>query len=373
MTADLNKGYYWGSWAWKFPLPVESFVAITRLSIKHGSHYDFEQEALAESKAQREVLMNVDGFQGFFVLRRDPETPPGREEGDFWTHATFSVWRDRASYDAYGRHAPPGRGRLLSQEISISENKAGGDDGGEKEVFAHPPQSTYYEAILITEQAQEPPPPPKPPAPPPGAECDEDAQGRRLRRRELQAATVGEANAWLESWHDAISCWYDSVPMGMRIELGRCIGAFSLHLGDKLDGLMRHLGRTPPVTWRTLPVTDAVAEPHCAPLIEALNSLSIPDFPSNLPQALDTLPSMPSLIPWGVQKWHELGTPEKTIDDPTALGPTTGRSGWAALGAGAALGVASVAAGALIAIGARHRQRGTQVRLAMRNREASSK
>ena len=120
-------------------------------------------------------------------------------------------------------------------------------------------------------------------------------------------------------------------------------------------------------------MTDAVAEPHCAPLIEALNSLSIPDFPSNLPQALDTLPSMPSLIPWGVQKWHELGTPEKTIDDPTALGPTTGRSGWAALGAGAALGVASVAAGALIAIGARHRQRGTQVRLAMRNRKASSK
>merc|ERR1719160_181167 len=69
----------------------EVFIAMNRFSVSPGSETAFEERFAARESA----LSTYDGFKYFLLLRRD-----GKDEDGF-THSTWSVWRDRAAFDAW--------------------------------------------------------------------------------------------------------------------------------------------------------------------------------------------------------------------------------------------------------------------------------
>ena len=49
----------------------------------------------ARFAARESTLAQYEGFKAFLLLRRDGSDPDG------FTHSTWSVWRDRAAFEAW--------------------------------------------------------------------------------------------------------------------------------------------------------------------------------------------------------------------------------------------------------------------------------
>ncbi|KAL3911808.1 MAG: hypothetical protein SGPRY_008555, partial [Prymnesium sp.] len=72
-------------------LPGECYIAMNRFSVKEGFEGTFEQRFASRES----TLETFDGFKGFLLLRRDGKDPDGV------THSTFSIWKDKASFEAW--------------------------------------------------------------------------------------------------------------------------------------------------------------------------------------------------------------------------------------------------------------------------------
>ena len=117
----------------KTTLDGECFVAMNRFSVNPGMEGAFEQRFASRDS----TLEDRDGFKGFLLLRRDGSDPDG------FTHSTWSVWKDRASFDAW-----------MSSEKKPSPKPSGGGGGGPPPIYARPPVPTFYEGILMLESGK---------------------------------------------------------------------------------------------------------------------------------------------------------------------------------------------------------------------------
>ena len=117
-------------------LDGECFVAMNRFAVREGSGAAFE----ARFAARESDLAGRDGFKGFVLLRRDGKVDDG------FTHSTWSVWRDRAAFDAWRAAEKPAAGAT----------PAGAGAGGAKppSLYERPPSPTFYEGILVLESAK---------------------------------------------------------------------------------------------------------------------------------------------------------------------------------------------------------------------------
>ena len=116
-------------------LDGECFVAMNRFSVAPGSEAAFE-----ERFASRESTLDTyDGFKGFLLLRRDGDDPDG------YTHSTWSVWRDRAAFDAWKGSEGPGGGKPKADAAGAAAG------GSPPSLYTRPPTPTFYEGILMLE------------------------------------------------------------------------------------------------------------------------------------------------------------------------------------------------------------------------------
>ena len=114
-----------------------------RFSVSPGGEEAFEKRFAARESTLREY----DGFKGFTLLRRDGPDPDG------FTHSTWSVWRDRAAFDAWrdseqraGKPKPP-----AAAGGGPPAAGGGGPPAGGKPPFVRPPVPSFYEGILVLE------------------------------------------------------------------------------------------------------------------------------------------------------------------------------------------------------------------------------
>jgi heme-degrading monooxygenase HmoA len=116
-------------------LEGEAFIAMNRFSVKPGSEAAFESRFAARDS----TLTTYDGFKAFLLLRRDGDDPDGV------THSTWSVWRDRQSFEAWQGSAE-----------RAGKPKAAPAQPGAKppSIYARPPVPTFYEGILVLESAE---------------------------------------------------------------------------------------------------------------------------------------------------------------------------------------------------------------------------
>lgn len=113
-------------------------------------------------------------------------------------------------------------------------------------------------------------------------------------------------------------------------------------------------------------VASTAAESGCEWV--AKGSLALPDFPE-FSGFVPKLPALPNLLPWGVQKWNELGTQQELSAAPATTDESGGTT--AAFGVGALSGLL---VGVLFAFGlgsARSRRKG--VRQGVRTTAAHAK
>jgi hypothetical protein len=103
-------------------------------------------EAAFESRfASRDsTLTQFDGFKGFLLLRRDGADPDGV------THSTWSLWRDRAAFDAWraSEHRP---GKPKPTPPAGESAGAAPSGAGPHSMFARPAVPAFYEGILVLE------------------------------------------------------------------------------------------------------------------------------------------------------------------------------------------------------------------------------
>ena len=84
------------------------------------------------------------------LLRRDGAKQPGDggEPDDGFTHSTFSVWDDKACFEAW---------RDSEKKPPPAADKGGapaGKPAGRPNIFSRPPDATFYEGILALESAK---------------------------------------------------------------------------------------------------------------------------------------------------------------------------------------------------------------------------
>lgn len=124
---------------------------------------------------------------------------------------------------------------------------------------------------------------------------DADGDVCKRRRRQLeavpQAAPTDEA-AWYAEWRQRLGCWWLALPGPTQAQLGHCLGALSLHLSSRLEGL---LGR--PVMRDFAPHTQA----QCEWLEGSLEQLQLPHFPTSDGFSF-SVPAIPKLLP----PWEQL-------------------------------------------------------------------
>lgn len=177
--------------------------------------------------------------------------------------------------------------------------------------------------------------------------------------------TLADEAAWFDSWEDRLSCWWISLPKSEQAQLSSCVGALGVTLGSRLEAAWRlggdmwrtSAGSQPPSTSEKNLAEKNLAEPGCMGWIEdKVEHLGLPDFPPltsdmalgdvlgqfQLPPLFKLLP-----LPWGVQRWQELGRDNEQSHQPQ-LQPqaSTVTSHWAPTAAASAGGVA----GALVAL-----------------------
>lgn len=120
-------------------LDGECFLAMNRFTVAPGSETAFEQRfAQRDSK-----LEEFDGFKGFVLLRRDGADPDG------FNYSTWSVWRDRAAFDAWSSAQKKPTGPPKGTESP----SGGGAGGGPPSIYVRPPVPAFYEGILMLESA----------------------------------------------------------------------------------------------------------------------------------------------------------------------------------------------------------------------------
>lgn len=103
-------------------------------------------------------------------------------------------------------------------------------------------------------------------------------------------------------WRERLGCWWLTLSGPTQAGLGSCLGALSLHLGERLEGL---LGWLPPRA-RLMFEQRAQAEPGCGWLEQELQRLQLPEFPA--PGGFEfSLPPVPRLLPQGAQLWRQAG------------------------------------------------------------------
>ena len=120
---------------------------------------------------------------------------------------------------------------------------------------------------------------------------------QRSRRELADVFASGELSsemAWHAEWRRRLGCWWLTLPGPLQMDLGGCLGALSLHLGGRLDALLRQPTRLAPN-----------AEPGCEWVTEA-EQIELPELPS-LGHSEEgsfgfSLPPIPRLLP----SWEEL-------------------------------------------------------------------
>merc|ERR1712194_166948 len=121
-------------------IPKEAFVAMNRFSVKNGMERSFENKFASRKSS----LTDYDGFKGFLLLRRDGAKRPGDggDPDDGFTHSTFSVWKNKESFD---------RWMADSKASEAPQKKDGGSSA--PAIYNQPPVPTFYEAFLVLESA----------------------------------------------------------------------------------------------------------------------------------------------------------------------------------------------------------------------------
>ena len=124
-------------------LDGECFVAMNRFAVREGMHAAFEERFAARESN----LAQCAGFKGFLLLRRDGDDPDGV------THSTWSVWEDRAAFEAWmsADKAPKG-----PKKPAAAAAGGGGAPpaGGPPPMYAKPPVPSFYEGLLMLESAE---------------------------------------------------------------------------------------------------------------------------------------------------------------------------------------------------------------------------
>ena len=92
--------------------------------------------------------------------------------------------------------------------------------------------------------------------------------------------------AWHEVWQQRFGCWWIALPVPTQSQLGNCLGAFSLHLGARLD---LFLGRPHPAATPT-------GSSECEWVGGEAERLHLPDFPP-LDGFEFKVPPLPRLLP----------------------------------------------------------------------------
>lgn len=151
----------------------------------------------------------------------------------------------------------------------------------------------------------------------------------------------------MESWGNSLSCWWENTPLQAQLE--HCSSALSEVVADRFNNAKGQAGY----------YAASQASPECSWVKSLDDTLQLPDFPSfgGLPDF--QLPVQ--LLPWGVQKWQEIGDQSAL---PTSVPTATSTSSeetsfsWAGFG----LGAAGMTSGALMAFALTGRKRrGTTV------------
>jgi len=117
-------------------LEGDCFLAMNRFTVAEGSEAAFEQRFAN----RQSTLESFDGFQGFLLLRRDGADPDGVN------YSTWSVWRDRAAFQAWqGAEKPQGK--------PAAAPAADGPPSAKKppSIYVKPPVPLFYEGILMLE------------------------------------------------------------------------------------------------------------------------------------------------------------------------------------------------------------------------------
>ena len=205
------------------------------------------------------------------------------------------------------------------------------------------------------------------------AELAQLAAGEELegchRRRLREWAPARDANAWHAQWRERIECWFLGLPMPTRTQLAHCMGALSLHLGSRLESVLRSAnvgggvgggvgrgvgggvggGSKPPGAESAL---AAVPEPGCEWVRNEVQ-LQLPQFPSFGSFEFE-LPPIPRLLP-SYERLQGLiersgASPIASAPRPTTVPPRDIES--RATAATAAVSAATVAVGAASGFGA---------------------
>lgn len=97
-------------------IPADAFVAMLRFRTPEGGAAHFEDVFTSNFNSNfctsETKLPQCEGFKGHLLLRRDAA------DGDGVTYAIFSVWSDRASYEAWAHKQPP---RFYGETIGTPE------------------------------------------------------------------------------------------------------------------------------------------------------------------------------------------------------------------------------------------------------------
>mmetsp|Transcript_12437 Transcript_12437/g.22044 ORF Transcript_12437/g.22044 Transcript_12437/m.22044 type:complete len:119 (-) Transcript_12437:57-413(-) len=112
-------------------------------SVLDDKHDAFEQRFADRNS----ILTDFDGFRGFLLLRRDGDKKPGdgARPDDGYTHSTFSVWDNKACFEAWRDSEKKPAPAADNKEASVANRP---------NIFARPPDATFYEGILALESAK---------------------------------------------------------------------------------------------------------------------------------------------------------------------------------------------------------------------------
>lgn len=152
-------------------------------------------------------------------------------------------------------------------------------------------------------------------------------------------------DAWQAAWRRRVACWWLALPLPTQQQVGACMGAFSLHLGSRLEASWRaaqsRLGRTAPPSQ----MSAQSAKPGCEWLRTDVQ-LELPSVPE-LPSDFDfILPPIPQLLP----TWQQLQSLNRQHPHLAAalLSPARSQQGSSIINAGIGLGFV---AGVLLVVG----------------------
>ena len=127
-------------------LKGEAFIAMNRFTVLPGQEGAFERRFAARESQ----LASYSGFKGFLLLRRD-----GKDD-DGVTHSTWSVWEDRASFEAWrsSEKSQKRPGTAKPPEAKPPAEGAQPAAAAPPSLYARAPVPTFYEAILMLESAK---------------------------------------------------------------------------------------------------------------------------------------------------------------------------------------------------------------------------